>query len=413
MNMMERISTTSRDLAARVPAPIKTLPQRMLERARGLKLAHKLWIGAGAALALMLAVLVWPRPTSVETATIDTGLVTRDVIDEGRTRIHDVFVISAPVGGELQRIELEAGDTVAAGQIVATIVPADPALLDARVAAETRAAVSSAQAALNAAQADLELAQNNQQRATTLHERDFASSAALDTANATLRAARAVVNARAADLQRARAAAAQPGRSARTPTPVRTPEAGRVLRRMQESASVVAPGAALMEIGNPESVEIIAEFLSQDAVLMNAGAPALVENWGGEEPIPARVFRIEPFARTEISALGVEEQRVNVIAHLADPSGAPRLGHGYRVDLRVIVSQQDNVLRVPVDALVRDGDGWAAFRIEGGHARLTPVEVGEGGDRYRAVRSGLERGDHVILFPGDALEDGASVRAGR
>jgi HlyD family secretion protein len=185
-----------------------------------------------------------------------------------------------------------------------------------------------------------------------------------------------------------------------------------VLRIVQESESVVAGGAPLLEIGNPDTIEIVAEFLSQDAVAISAGAPAFVENWGGQEAIPARVFRVEPFGRTEISALGVEEQRVNVIAHLRDPATAPALGHGFRVDLRVVVSRQDNVLRVPVDALLRDGAGWAVFRIEGGRARWTPIEVGEGGERHRAVRSGLEPGDRVVLFPGDVLEDGARVRAG-
>lgn len=166
-----------------------------------------------------------------------------------------------------------------------------------------------------------------------------------------------------------------------------------------------------MEIGDPDSLEIVAEFLSQDAVLISVGAPAFVENWGGEHPLPARVFQVEPLGRTEISALGVEEQRVNVIAHIEDAAAAPMLGHGYRVDLRVVVSQQEDVLRVPVDSLVRVGSGWAVFRIQGGRARLTNVEVGEGGERYRAVRNGLEQGDRVVLFPGDALEDGERVRA--
>lgn len=411
MNVMRRISDKSRELAARVPAPIKTLPQTMLARVRSMSLAQRIWAGAAAIVLLLLLALAWPRPMAVDAAVIDVGVVTREVVDEGRTRIPEVYEISAPVGGEVQRIDLEPGDRVTAGQVVATILPADPALLDARVAAEARAAVASAQAALSAAQADLGLAARDQERVSLLYERGFASQAAMDAANASLRAARSSVNARAADVERARAAAGRPAERARTPVAVRSPVDGDVLRLMQESAAVVPAGALLMEIGDASSLEIIAEFLSQDAVLINAGAPAFVESWGREEPIPARVVRIEPFARTEISALGVEEQRVNVIAHLLEAAPAAALGHGYRVDLRVIVSQQDNILRVPVDALVRDGDGWAVFRIEGGRARWSPVEVGEGGERYRAVRSGLRRGDRVVLFPGDSLEDGARVRA--
>lgn len=410
--MNEQRPIKSDEPAVRAPATDRPPPRGRAGGARGPKLATWIWIAAGVALALALAVLVWPRPAVVQAAAIDRGVVTREVVDEGVTRIHDVFVVAAPVGGELQRVELEAGDSVARGQAVAVIRPAEPVLLDARLAAEARAAVAAAEATLRAAEAGLQLEQRNQQRVARLHADGFASQAALDTADAALRSDRAAVAARAADLRRARAAAGTPAAGARTPIPVRSPAAGRVLRVIQESESIVAPGAALMEVGDPASLEIVADFLSQDAVLIDAGAPAFVESWGGRGAIPARVFRVEPYGRTEISALGVEEQRVNVIAHLQDPGAAPALGHGYRVDLRVVVSQQADALRVPVDALVRDGAGWAVFRIENGRARLTRVDVGESGERHRAVRSGLKGGDQVVLFPGDALKDGARVRVG-
>jgi HlyD family secretion protein len=251
----------------------------------------------------------------VDVAVIDRGVVRAEVVDEARTRIHDVFVVAAPVSGELQRIELEPGDAVVRGQVVATIQPADPALLDARVAAEANAGVSAAQAALSAAEADYQLAQNDRQRIAALFARDFASQAALDAADAALRAARAAVNARRADLTRARAAAGSPTSRARRATPIASPAAGRVLRVLQESETIALAGSPLLEIGDPAQIEIVAEFLSQDAVRMQAGAAAQIENWGGDPPIPARVFRIEPYARTKISALGVEEQRVNVIIH--------------------------------------------------------------------------------------------------
>jgi HlyD family secretion protein len=163
-------------------------------------------------------------------------------------------------------------------------------------------------------------------------------------------------------------------------------------------------------VGDPSTVEVVAEFLSQDAVLMRPGASVAIEGWGGDSPIPARVFRIEPYARTKISALGVEEQRVNVIVHLDRPQSAPPLGQGFRVDVRVVVSQAENVLRVPTDALVRDGAEWAVFRIAGGRARLTRVMLGEGGQDYRIVRAGLQEGQQVVVFPGDALRDGARVQ---
>jgi HlyD family secretion protein len=398
----------------RLPSPneIAALArQRIPWRLPKLSMAQWIWVGAGVALALLLTWLLWPRTQLVDAAAIDRGPVRHDVVDQGRTRIHDVYDIVAPVGGEVQRIELEPGDVVARGDIVATILPADPALLDARVAAEAAAAISAAQAAVAAAEADLQLAERDRQRVGLLHAQSFASQAALDAATANLRAARAEVTARRADLVRARAAASSPSARARVATPVRSPASGRVLQRFQQSETVVPAGAPLLEVGDPGAVEVVAEFLSQDAVLMRPGAPAMIEGWGGADAIPARVFRIEPYARTKISALGVEEQRVNVIVHLEHPQSAPPLGHGFRVDVRVVISQAANALRVPTDALVRDGANWAVFRIVGGRARLTPVTLGDGGQDYRIVSAGLRVGETVVLFPGDALRDGARVRA--
>lgn len=354
----------------------------------------------------------WPRAQVVDIATIDRSEVIREITDEGRTRIHDVFVVAAPVGGELQRIELEPGDEVSRGQVVAVISPADPALLDARIAAEMRAGVGAARSALAAAEAQAELARRDQERVSALANEGFASRAALDNANATLRSARANALAARAELQRAQAAAGSGGR-ARSRVEVRSPADGRVLRLLQESETVAPAGAPLIEIGNPSDLEIVAEFLSQDAILLRAGARAWIENWGGDTPIPARISRIEPYAHTKISALGVEEQRVNVIVRLEDPASAPPLGHQFRVDVRAVVSEQDDTLRVPVDALVRDGENWAVFRTERGRARIRPVTLGDGGERYRAVRDGLSEGDRVVMFPGDALEDSARVRARR
>lgn len=376
-----------------------------------LTMAQRVWLSAAIVVALLLVWLAWPRPLGVEVAIIDRGVVRCEVVDEARTRIHDVFVIAAPVSGELQRIELEPGDVVERGQLVASILPADPALLDARVAAEASAAVAAAQAALAASEADLQLAQSDQRRVAALFAREFASQAALDAANAALRAARAAVNARRAELTRARASAGAPSARARLATPVTSPAAGRVLRVLQQSETIALAGAPLLEIGDTSQIEIAAEFLTQDAVRMQAGASAQIENWGGETPIAARVFRIEPYARTRISALGVEEQRVNVVLHLVDPQAAPPLGHGFRVDARVVLNEQRDVVRAPTDALVRDGNGWAVFVVRNGRARLTPITLGDGGDDYRAVLSGVQEGDRVILFPGDSIADGARVDA--
>jgi HlyD family secretion protein len=375
-----------------------------------LSLASWLWFAAGLALVLGIAWLAWPRPLKVETDVVDRGPVARTLVDEGRTRIHDVFGITAPVGGDLRRITLHAGDPVARGQVVATLGPADPSLLDARTVAAAQAAVSAARAGLASAEADADLARRDQVRIASLAARGFASSAALDAADAALRASRARLAARQADLRGALALAGNPATGARAETPVRSPVSGRVLRILQESRGVVAAGTPLMEIGDPADLEVVADFLSQDATLVRPGAGASLEGWGGETPIPAEVIRVEPYARTRISALGVEEQRVSIILRLTDPASAPPLGHGFRVDARITLSEEADALRAPADALIRQGDGWGVFRVEGGQARWTPVRTGIGDERHRVILEGLAKGDRVILYPSASLRDGARVQ---
>jgi len=371
--------------------------------------AHWIWLASGGAVAVLLAWLVWPRSAAVDIAVIDRGEVRREVVDEGRINVRDVYLVAAPVGGLLKRIEIEPGEDVGKGDVLATITPADPLLLDARIATEAQASVAAARAAVAAADADLALARADQQRTAKLFERGFAAKAALDHADAGLKSATSAVLQRKAELQRALAAAGKPGMRARGVTSVRSPTAGKVLRLLQESETIVAPGAPLMEIGDPSKVETVAEFLSQDAALMHEGATAFVENWGGDQPLAAHVRTIEPYARTKISALGVEEQRVNVVADFEAPDAAPRLGHGFRVDVRVVLSEEKDTLRVPTDALVRAGDGWSVFKMMDGRAKLTRITAGDGDDHYRAVLDGLATGDQVVLFPGDFLKDGDRI----
>jgi HlyD family secretion protein len=375
-----------------------------------LSLASGLWLAAGLAVAVGIAWLAWPRPLKVETDVVDRGPVARTLVDEGRTRIHDVFVVAAPVGGDLRRITLHAGDPVDRGQVVATLGPADPSLLDARTVAAAQAAVSAARAGLASAEADADLARRDQARIASLATQGYASRAALDAADAGLRAARARIAARQAELRGALVLAGSPAAGALRETPVRSPANGQVLRILQESRGVVAAGTPLLEVGNPAEMEVVADFLSQDATQVRPGAAASLEGWGGEAPIPARVTRVEPYARTRISALGVEEQRVSVILRLIDPASAPPLGHGFRVDARITLSEVADALRVPADALVRQGDSWAVYRVDGGRARLTPVRTGIGDDRHRVVLEGLSNGDRVVLYPASTLEDGARVR---
>jgi HlyD family secretion protein len=375
-----------------------------------LSLASGLWLAAGLAVAVGIAWLAWPRPLKVETDVVDRGPVARTLVDEGRTRIHDVFVVAAPVGGDLRRITLHAGDPVDRGQVVATLGPADPSLLDARTVAAAQAAVSAARAGLASAEADADLARRDQARIASLATQGYASRAALDAADAGLRAARARIAARQAELRGALVLAGSPAAGALRETPVRSPASGQVLRILQESRGVVAAGTPLLEVGNPAEMEVVADFLSQDATQVRPGAAASLEGWGGEAPIPARVTRVEPYARTRISALGVEEQRVSVILRLTDPATAPPLGHGFRVDARITLSEVADALRVPADAVVRQGDSWAVYRVDGGRARLTPVRTGIGDDRHRVVLEGLSNGDRVVLYPASTLKDGARVR---
>lgn len=372
--------------------------------------ASWIWLSSLAALAIAIAWLIWPRAAAVEFATIDQGEVRRELEEEGRVRIRDVFTLTAPVGGLLQRIELQVGDRVEARDVVATIAPAAPVLLDARTEKEANAAITAARSALALAEADAELARSEQERFLALFERGFASKAALDRSRTALSSANAMVNQRKADLQRAIAVVSRPASISRNVS-VRSPSSGRVLQILQESEATVAPGAPLLEIGDPAKIEIVAEYLSQDAVLMREGACAIVQSSSGS-PMAARVEVVEPYARTKISALGVEEQRVNVVLSLEEEAAArARLGHGYRVDVRVVLFEQKDALRAPTDALVRNGDGgWAVFRIVDGRARLTPVSIGEGDDRFRVIQEGLSLGDRVVLFPGDALKDGDRVR---
>lgn len=376
-----------------------------------LSLATAFWLSAAILLAVGLTALVWPRAKSVETARIDHGPVQYALVDQGRTRIHDIYIVSTPVAGEVQRVRFEVGDRVQKAQPVADILPAAPLPLDARALAETRAGVLAAQAAVSAAAADNDLARRDQARAQTLYDKGYVSPAALDAANMRLASADAALQARRAELRQAQAAAGGGLSAAQGAIILRSPATGRVLQLHQKSEAVLLAGAPVLDIGDPADMEIVAEFLSQDAMMMKPGDPAFVEDWGGSAPIPATVTRIEPSAHTKISALGVEEQRVNVIARLRDPATAPVFGDGFRVNLRVIVSRQANVTRVPVDALVRDGADWAVFRVAHGKALLTPVRVEEAGDAYRRVVTGLVQGDEVVLYPGDTLKSGDQVRS--
>jgi HlyD family secretion protein len=374
----------------------------------------------------LIAIVLWPSTVDVDAAVVARGSLMETIDEEGVTRVRDRFTVSAPVAGRLLRIELEPGDPVKAGDIVAQVRPETPPLLDARARSEAEAMIATARAAVGRAQAD----EQRSRAALAQAERDLARTEALaaggavaaqevETARAAVDSAREIVNAAVygvkaaeADLRRAEARLAP---EAAAPTaravPIRSPAAGVVLRRLRESEAVVPAGDPILEIGDPQQLEIVSDLLSTDAVRVKPEAPALIEQWGGSHVLDARVRRVEPSGFTKISALGVEEQRVNVILDFADPAGAWRaLGDAYRVEVRIVTWQADAVLKVPTSALFRENARWAVYLIQDGRARLTSVEIGHQNGQEAEVRAGLGEGDEVIVHPGDTIADGTRVR---
>ena len=370
------------------------------------------WIWGIVIVVLVLAV-AWgllPRAVQVDIALVDRANVQVQLVDEGRTRMHDVYVVSAPVSGRVLRVEVEPGDAVKAGSVLAQMTRAATGFLDTRTDLQSRASVDAAAAQLRSAETQLELARREHERTRQLAEQKLVSASAVDTSLTRQQAAQAARDAAQAELVRARSALVPADRTTGGTVAVRAPVSGTVLRIPQKSENVVTAGSPLVEVGDPSRVEVVAEFLSQDAVRMRPGQAAFIENWGGA-PLAATVDRVEPVARMKVSALGVEEQRTNVILQFADAAAARALGHDFRVDARVVVDEASNAVRVPLGALFRQGEGWALYRVVGDRAVLTPVETGIADGNYRVVVSGLEPGAQVILFPGSAVSGGQRVEA--
>lgn len=379
------------------------------EAQRRSRRVRRLWIAAAALALLAIAVSMLPESMEADIVRVDRGDVRVEVVDEGRTRMHDVYVISAPVTGRVLRVTVEPGDEVAAGAVVARMSRAAAGFLDTRSQLQAQAGVQAAQAQLRSVEAELALAEREHRRNVQLVVDNLISRAVMDQSEERLAAARAAREAAQAEVVRARSALLDPSRTEEGTVDVTSPSAGRVLRVPQESEAVVASGTPIVEVGDPRHVEIVAEFLSQDAVRMKAGAPAQIENWGGP-PLPAVVDRVEPVARTKISALGVEEQRTNVILQFEEASNQQLQAHDFRVDVRVVVQEAKNAVRVPLGALFRRGDGWALYKVLDGRAALTEVAVAEADSRFRAVSSGVAEGDPVIVFPSTSIGDGTRVK---
>lgn len=380
-----------------------------------------------AAAAAALAWALWPKPVSVETAAIEARSIAVTVAEEGKARIRDVFTVSAPIAGEMQRLELHAGDEVVKDRtVVASLRPVAPALLDARARRVAEAAAEAARAAVDLARAELRQAESQfsflkseLDRAKRLAERGTISERAFekakldaDTAAAAVESARAGLAVRERELESAEAALLVSDDSAAACcTEVKAPVSGRILKVMAESQQVVQAGTPLAAIGDPADLEIVTDLLSRDAVRIALGNAAEITNWGGP-PLKASVSRIDPQAVTKVSALGIEEQRVPVVLTLAgDPAQWASLGHDYRVVAKIAVWQGSGLVAAPIGALFRDNGEWSVYVVQNGMARLRKVVIGQRNDDYAEVTAGLAAGDIVVLHPSDKVTDGVKVLA--
>lgn len=396
----------------------------------------KSWYGRIGYLLLALALAAglgygfMPRPVAVDLVPAHKGSLAVTVDEEGKTRVRERYLVAAPVAGQSRRITLKVGDAVAAGQVVALIDPAPSASLDPRTRAQAVARVEAAQAALKvagenarSALAEARLAEQELARSEALAREKFVSQAAVDQARARLQAGQATrqaaeysVQVARHEVEAARAALMQASTLARggpaETLKVTAPVAGQVLAVPHESEGAVQPGQPLVEIGNPQALEVVVEVLSTAAVKIRAGSKVLLDRWGGDQTLEGRVRVVEPAGFTKVSALGVEEQRVRVIADLTSPPAQwQSLGDGYRVEASFVLWQGDGLLLIPASALFHHQDGWAVFVAREGRARLAPVKIGQRNGLTAQVLDGLKAGDQVIVHPDDKIAEGVRVKA--
>lgn len=410
-----------------MPLQPSTKPRRSTTRRsiiRWLKRGLLIGLGLGIIGAIIYAWL--PKPVAVDIGVVRRQPLDVEVAEEGQTRVRDRFVVSAPIGGTLQRIELDPGAIVAVGDELAHIEPPAPALLDERAREEARARLAAALAhqrraaiAIDSARASRDQAVREADRARTLLSHGAITASERDRLE--LAEKLAIRDLAAAQSDRASAAAevvairAQlgetPGTTSGKTIAVTAPVAGRVLKVERTSAGPVGAGAPLVEIGDLGGLEVVVDVLSSDAARIRPGMPVAIEAWGGDTSLSGKVARVEPSAFTRVSALGVEEQRVNVIVTIDHPP--PTLGDGFRVDARIFTWRGTNVLTVPASAIFRARGQWAVYTIEGGRARLRPIEVGHQGRLDVEVTRGVVDGQAIVLHPGDRIHDGVKVKGYR
>ncbi len=389
----------------------------------GLNKTAWLWIGVAAA----AAALAWafsPRPVEVEVASVTQGRFEQAIEEDGRTRLKERYTVSAPVAARLARIALREGDPVLAGEPVATLTPVMSSMVDERSAREAAARLRAAAAGVERAAAHVERAKISLQEARLEQERSerlaadgFIAPSRLDATRLALAGARRELEVANAERevqvheQALAAAALQPATGGKgRPLHVLSPITGVVLRVVQASEATVPAGAALLEVGDPARMEVVSELLTTDAVQAQPGRRVVIERWGGA-PVEGQVRRVEPAAFTKVSALGIEEQRVNVLIDITAPPQSWRaMGDGFRVGVRIVTAGVDRALLVPVGALFPQGDGVAVYKLEGRRVRLQPVEVAARNGTQAWVRDALSIGDGVIVYPPAALADGRRVK---
>lgn len=379
---------------------------------------------AGGVVAL-LTIWLRPAPTRVNIVKASLGPLRVTVDGEGKTRVRDRYVVAAPVAGRLRRVSLRRGDEVSHDEVIAQIEPLPLSPLDPRQRAEASGRVSAAEDAKSEVdrlvernKASYEQARRDLDRSETLARDGVISrqeveraQTAVATSQREYEAARSKSQSAAHEVEVARAALMTLNKNGRpnnaVAVKVQAPTAGKVLHVLEESERVITAGTPLVELSNPSKLEVVIELLSTDAVKVRTGALVSIEDWGGPEALEARVRLIEPSAFTKVSALGIEEQRVNLVADLTETSTV--LGDGYRVEGRIVVWEAARALRVPVSALFRYGENWSLFVVENGVARKHEVEVGQRTPFEAEIKSGIEEGAEVIVHPSNQIADGTRV----
>jgi len=385
-------------------------------------------LAVAAAIGGMLYVAFGEKPILVDLATVETGPLQVIVAEDGITRIRNVYAVSSPIAGHLDRVEHSVGDAISADESITSIHPLDPPFLDTRTRTELMAAIDAARSSVAVAEVELTRARTARVLARASHDRAIKLAATnivsqsqlekiegeLDLAEAQVSSAEAMIKLRQAELASAQARLTQPGQ-----TPIDaangeccvnivSPIDGIILSLNARSEQAASVGQLIAEVGDPSDLEITVDLLSADAVKVRPGSQVLITDWGGPNTLQAQVERIEPSGFTKVSALGIAEQRVNAIIALKDPPPTD-LGHGFRVIANLIIWSSEATMQVPVSSLYRNGGDWAVFRMEDGRAKVAPVEIGHMTDRRAEILSGLSDGDQVLLYPGDALEDGSLI----